>query len=333
MNQREQLSPSLTHLVDAFENTEGITASKAAEILEEIPVTADDLLPWADFDHPLADSYGRKLVWDGGFFEVMVMSWNPGDMAAIHDHGYTQWGAVRMFGDAEHAIFRVEGDRLITTDRRVFSDGTVVKVNNGLTHQMGNVGSTPFLSLHVYGCYEREGGVTSDARLYELDEGLIQRTNGGVFFDLPSEDVVRTEPGPEPDYTTQLRHRVELLRRLLAKNESLAKGSFQSPREVDLASAIFDTDSLLAAERELHAAARGDSSEGVLVSRPCAVAEDLQAAARLRSDLIRAGLAGDYPAETADRLEKIATIEDPVGVVEAYFEIATSHSLALDGTT
>ena len=24
----------------------------------------------------------------------MLMSWNPGDLSAIHDHGQTQWGAV-----------------------------------------------------------------------------------------------------------------------------------------------------------------------------------------------------------------------------------------------
>ncbi|MBK8652429.1 MAG: hypothetical protein IPN20_00430 [Haliscomenobacter sp.] len=51
------------------------------------------ITPWADFDHPDADSYGRKMAYKGPNFEIMVMSWKPGDFSSIHDHGHTQWGS------------------------------------------------------------------------------------------------------------------------------------------------------------------------------------------------------------------------------------------------
>ena len=38
---------------------------------------------------------------------------------------------------------------------------------------MGNVGQAPYLTLHLYGCYERQGDVTADARLYALEGHVL----------------------------------------------------------------------------------------------------------------------------------------------------------------
>ncbi|MEM1179159.1 MAG: cysteine dioxygenase family protein [Acidobacteriota bacterium] len=211
---RENLSKNIRCLIEAVEACEELTPARTRQLLQEATLSADDLQPWADYDHPKADSYGRKMLFDGGCFELMVMSWAPGDMSAIHDHGFTQWGAVRLFGDAEHAMFRVQDGTMRTIERAVYPEGSVVPVNHDMVHQMGNTGETPFMSLHLYGCYERQSDVTADARLYELDRGEVCRTSGGVFFDLPADAVLRSEAGPTPDFPTWLRHQVELLRRL-----------------------------------------------------------------------------------------------------------------------
>ncbi|MEO1082778.1 MAG: cysteine dioxygenase family protein [Acidobacteriota bacterium] len=211
---RENLSENIRCLIEAVEACEELTPVRTRQLLEEATLSASDLAPWADYDHPSEDSYGRKMLFDGGCFELMVMSWAPGDMSAIHDHGFTQWGAVRLFGDAEHAMFKVSDGEMRTVERAVYPEGSVVAVSHDMVHQMGNRGDQPFLSLHLYGCYEREGDVTAEARLYELDRGEVCRTSGGVFFDLPEAAVLRSEKGPEPDFPTWLRHQVELLRRL-----------------------------------------------------------------------------------------------------------------------
>ena len=148
-------------------------------------------MPWASFDHPVSDSYGRKLVFNGGHFEVMVMSWLPGDFSAIHDHGATEWGAVQCFGSAEHFIYQLSGSRLSSPESAPYTPGLVRAVDHSLIHQMGNKSSQPFLSLHVYGCAGASDSITGDARVFDLFENSIQHTDSGVFFNL-SEDLINS---------------------------------------------------------------------------------------------------------------------------------------------
>lgn len=209
------LPTSLQHIARTLSVCNITKPSGVIKAIKEAKVQPEDLTPWADFDHPEADSYGRKLVYKGDNFEIMVMSWRPGDFSAIHDHGYTQWGAVQIFGPAEHATFRAEDGHISTLNRWTVKPGDIVGVGHSLVHQMGNTTSdTFFLSLHVYGEMEAIDNITGDARVFDLENDTIQRVDGGVFFALPSEDIKRTEEGPRGDFPTRLRHMVELIRRL-----------------------------------------------------------------------------------------------------------------------
>ncbi|MCB0662997.1 MAG: cysteine dioxygenase family protein, partial [Saprospiraceae bacterium] len=209
------LPVSLQHIARTLSSGKVTKPSGVIKAIKEANVKPEDLSPWADFDHPDADSYGRKLVYKGDNFEIMVMSWRPGDFSAIHDHGYTQWGAVQIFGPAEHATFRIEDGYISTLNRWNVKPGDIVGVGHELVHQMGNTTSdTFFLSLHVYGEREAIENITGDARVFDLENETIQRVDGGVFFALPPEGVKRIEEGPRGDFPTRLRHMVELIRRL-----------------------------------------------------------------------------------------------------------------------
>lgn len=209
------LTDTLRDLVHAVEATAVLSAATARALLTEAGLTAEELAPWHDFEHPATDGYGRRLIHDGGHYELMVMSWRDGSMSAIHDHGYTTWGAVQLFGDAEHATFLHRGQTLVTGSRRTVPAGTVMAVSHELIHQMGNVSQTPYITLHLYGSEAcAHGGITHDARLFDLDEGAIQFTNGGVFFDLPEGLINRRHPGLTADFPTTLRHNMEVIYRL-----------------------------------------------------------------------------------------------------------------------
>lgn len=317
----QELPTVVQDLVTAIQAEETFTPSMAKRLLEESPITAEDLAPWAQYDHPDADSYGRKLMFDGGCFELMVMSWVDGDMAAIHDHGYTQWGAVKLFGDAEHAIFKMRDGRLTTAERRVFNKGDVVSVGHDLIHQMGNVGAEPFLSLHLYGCYGRDGDITADARLYELHEGNIQRTSGGVFFDLPEDCVSAREPNLEADFPTGLRYKTELLKRVMRANDSLDQGDFQSDKERALARELFDAETWRQAHADIQ---RADCEEQHLQTRYCDILyQELTATAQLLSELQSKGLI-DHP--VAAGLKKVEDVDCTFTVSKAYVELLSEHS-------
>lgn len=202
-------------IVRALESEKDLKPSHVIRVVREAGVEPGDLREWADFDHLESDSYGRKLVYQGGNFEIMVMSWRPGDFSAIHDHGHTQWGAVQIFGPAEHATFRVEDGDMTTLARWTVDPGDIVGVGHSLVHQMGNPTNDKFfLSLHVYGSVDPRQNITGDARLFDLRNNSIQRVDGGVFFALPEAKIKAVEPGPEGDFPTRLRHMVELIRRL-----------------------------------------------------------------------------------------------------------------------
>jgi cysteine dioxygenase len=214
-------SRSLKHIIKTLEEADAqLKPSAIVQLIKEAGVKPEDLEPWQDFDHPVEDSYGRNLIYQGDNFELLTMSWNPGDFSTIHDHGHTVWGAVQIFGAAEHATFRYDDGYLTTLARWQVNPGDVLGVSHALIHQMGNPTNTPFVSLHVYGADQHFDEITGDARIFDLDNEEIQRHSGGVFFDLKPHQVNSISGGLESDYATQLRHRVELVRRMLKMNEA-----------------------------------------------------------------------------------------------------------------
>ena len=223
---------SLRFIVKKLEERKEWKPTEVRRVVLEAGVKQEHLQPWANYGHPAADSYGRRLIYSKGNFEMMAMSWAPGDFSAIHDHGHTQWGAVQVFGPAEHATFRVDEGRISTLSRTQFNPGDVVGVSHTLVHQMGNPTDEYFMTLHVYGRPEDIDNVTGDARVYDLERETIQRVDGGVFYALPEEEVKWTEPGPKPDFPTRLRHMVELARRLRSMAEDGTSGSRERLEEV-----------------------------------------------------------------------------------------------------
>lgn len=212
---KNELPKGINEAISRVKSAKNLNPEIAKNILENIEISEEELMPWADFEHSIKDSYGRVMVYDGGFFELMVMSWNIGDVSGIHDHGFTEWGAVKLFGYAEHAVFKIdENDRMRTVERKLHEQNTVLPVGHDLIHQMGNPGFQKFLTLHLYGCKGREALVTGESKIYDFNEDKIQLTNGGVFFGLPESEIIGREPAPKPDFPTLARFKVEYLNRL-----------------------------------------------------------------------------------------------------------------------
>lgn len=190
---------SLSRLVDLIGNTieaEGkLSPKRAKEVVLEADVQLEDMMEYADFAHPVEDCYGRKLVYDAGNFEVMVMSWEPGDYSSIHNHGYTEWGVVQVFGNTHHFIYNLKDEKLSFAKKEMLTSGAAIKVNNAFIHQMGNATSQRYMTLHVYGANTLDACITADAHNYDLEFDRIVLTCGGAFFNLPEDaihDVIGT---------------------------------------------------------------------------------------------------------------------------------------------
>ncbi|MFK7969352.1 MAG: cysteine dioxygenase family protein [Bacteroidia bacterium] len=198
----QKLPKSLARLVSllatSIENEGALSPLRTKEIVQEADVQIEDMMEYAAFDHPVEDCYGRNLIHDAGNFEIMAMSWKPGDYSSIHNHGYTEWGVVQTFGHCHHMLFHIRDNELRFSRKEILTAGSVVKVNNALIHQMGNGTSDPYMTLHVYGCNERDHHVTADAKNYALELDQVILTCGGAFFNLPEDPIHDIEPGPVP---------------------------------------------------------------------------------------------------------------------------------------
>lgn len=207
-------SPSPSWLVDL--TTTLLVSRKTdpvgvAALVKHAPIALTDLLSWSEFDHPVHESYGRKLAARGPGFEIMIMSWAPGDYSAIHDHGAAQWGVVRYFGRAEHVQFELRNNTLSICEHTFTRPGDVSAVDPNLIHLMGNPTTEPFLSLHVYGRRGSSSAITEGARVFDLLDGAIQYTDGGVFHCLPATEIRAYEVCPPSDpQATELHHRLML---------------------------------------------------------------------------------------------------------------------------
>lgn len=199
------LPKGIQNIVQKIEILPSFSPSKIKSIIEEAHLSEKDLLPWKDDLHDDNEGYGRKLIYDGGFFEVMCMTWLPGDYSAIHDHGAAQWGAVQVFGPAEHATFQFVDEILVTQARNQVKAKTVLGVAHELIHQMGNPTQETFLSLHIYGNYELKGEITDNARCFDLNKNLMHLVKGGVFYHLPEHQISHTYTGIKANGSTQLR--------------------------------------------------------------------------------------------------------------------------------
>lgn len=199
---KSNIPTSLLRLVNLMEqnlqNDQPLTPLRAKSIVLEADVQVEDMMQYAAFDHPVEDCYGRQLVYDGGSFEVMVMSWNPGDYSSIHNHGYTQWGVVQVFGHTHHMIYQTKNNVLDFAKKEILPSGAAIKVNNAFIHQMGNTTTDKYLTLHVYGSNELDENITADAKNFDLEFDRIAHTCGGAFFNLPPDCVHSIEEGVVP---------------------------------------------------------------------------------------------------------------------------------------
>ena len=201
-----KLAVEVQIVIKAIEKCEKVTPHKAKEILLENPIPLGKLGSFVDFDHPALDCYGRKMIYIGENFELMLMSWNPGNFSAIHDHGYTQWGAVYLYRNVQHNIYSIKNKSISFGKKKLLPAGSAVAVNHALVHQMGNPSTERLCSLHLYGCETEMDEITADTRIFELENKVVKHTTGGAFFNLPVEVVYDYEPCPTPNRETMIYH-------------------------------------------------------------------------------------------------------------------------------
>lgn len=212
MSKPGHLPACIDNLVAAMQGGSPVRANVLTSIIEQVEIDFEALAPLGAFDHDPTLSYGRRCLWQSAHMGIYLMAWNPGDFTALHGHGHAEWGAVVFGGDAAHRSYRVEGNAVKRISSQSISKGSVLGVCRGdYYHAMGNSGTTPFLTLHIYGAYRHQGPSTDDARVFELEKDCISLTEGSAYVNMADAHRksmtkgIKTDPETYADYLDCIR--------------------------------------------------------------------------------------------------------------------------------
>lgn len=201
---RKELPNSLKKLIASIEGEQFITNTMLKDFVIKAKVLEEDLLDYADFAHERSDSYGRKLVYDGGRFKILVNTWNPGDFSGIHSHGYVDWGLIKYYGEGQQNVYHLQNDQITLSDIQTMTNGSYEEITNSMIHQTGNNSNKPFITLHIYGSNQRDKNISEGTEIFNFESMEIQVTNGEAMLMLPQSKIVNTAPAPLTDKATYM---------------------------------------------------------------------------------------------------------------------------------
>lgn len=186
-------------LTEALEKMSVLDKMKVFELFNQAEIEGADLAFWSDLEHGPEDSYGRNIVALGECFELMVVTWLPGDFSMIHNHGDASWGAVQVFGELTHRSYQVVDRHLSLLGEGKLNSGELITISNRLIHQMGNDMNQPVYSLHFYWNDQPSTSITANTLLYDVVNGVVQTVEGGAFYGLTDDQIIASENGLTAD--------------------------------------------------------------------------------------------------------------------------------------
>ena len=186
------LSNSLNTIINELKKLQTVNNKMVKDIVGYTKPSVRELEKYNLFQHCLTESYGRQLIHDNGRFKLLLMSWQPGDFTAIHNHGHAEWGCVYTFGDATHRLYNIENDKLVLTESNCFKKGEIASVCGNLTHLMGNSTNKEFFTLHIYGSNKLNSNISADAKVFVPEHKKAVTTNGSAYLNM-KENLKLTE--------------------------------------------------------------------------------------------------------------------------------------------
>jgi cysteine dioxygenase len=145
---------SLTEVRDALLALPGAyRRDDVHRIANRLHVTRAELRRYLHFSD---EHYTRTRFYEGERFEILVLSWRPGQQSPIHDHANSLCTMYVLEGPCVTVNYRriVEGDRarLIAEDEAVLRPGNLTTVHGGDIHRVANPAGSgrELITIHFY---------------------------------------------------------------------------------------------------------------------------------------------------------------------------------------
>lgn len=136
------------------------------DYLASTRLSEDALLP---FIHFREDTYGRNLVYRTDEFEILVLTWLPGQHTAIHDHASQRCWMFIESGELcfkNYAIVPGSGGRLKPTGPvKTLAAGEKTYIDDDIgLHSIANASKKPAVSFHLYAAPIQECKIYNESR-------------------------------------------------------------------------------------------------------------------------------------------------------------------------
>jgi len=161
--------------------------------LEHLKHALDGPIDGRDVDHNLVEdnvhAYGRHVLHDGQFMEMMIASWTRDVRCAPHDHGGSV-GAVRVLrGEGLHRVWAVKDGALVLLLEEVIRPGDIVSCGPDMVHSLGDNGADDRLAtLHLY------AGPIARQTVYDVTGNRTLLVGGGAW--IPEPELIQVQvPG------------------------------------------------------------------------------------------------------------------------------------------
>ncbi len=140
----------LAWLVSQLDRAEGVlNAAEVSRLLEQTHLTDADLEPYVE---PRAEAYTRRCVVRRENYELLVLTWNPSQCSAAHDHSGSLCVSKVVRGTLTETRFKERRDGLVSlvSSNSAGEGASAVEAGSGI-HAMANLTEDELLvTVHVY---------------------------------------------------------------------------------------------------------------------------------------------------------------------------------------
>ena len=153
------LFSNIDSLADFFRNTSQKTLENSTDCLSSLDlkkmlqqVTLSPSLQNSLQCIDLSKPYGRRVIYQDDFIEIMVATWTPQQICAPHDHGGS-WSAISILrGQAQHTLYTIKDEILVPRHTEYIDQNAYIVCHPNQIHAMGDSGKkqASLMTLHAY---------------------------------------------------------------------------------------------------------------------------------------------------------------------------------------
>lgn len=131
------------------ESSTGLSPQRVTGFLQESTFEEEQFLPFLFFSD---EHYARNLIHKCEEYELIALTWLPGQKTAVHDHGDSHCWTFLLSGQLSFQNYAEKKGKLLTVgDAKKVSAGEFDYVTaSNVWHSIANESTKPAVSIHLY---------------------------------------------------------------------------------------------------------------------------------------------------------------------------------------